>query len=59
MICPQCDGEYREGYTVCTVCEVPLTPLPESYEIIERVYDRSVRSRYVLPHGSQYHHTEL
>lgn len=24
MFCPQCKLEYREGYTVCTECEVPL-----------------------------------
>ncbi len=24
MICPNCKAEYREGYTVCVDCEVPL-----------------------------------
>jgi hypothetical protein len=24
MICPNCRAEYREGYTVCADCEVPL-----------------------------------
>ncbi|RPJ60266.1 MAG: hypothetical protein EHM23_11015 [Acidobacteria bacterium] len=24
MICPNCKAEYREGYTVCSDCEVPL-----------------------------------
>lgn len=24
MICPKCKAEYREGYTVCTDCEVAL-----------------------------------
>jgi len=24
MICPNCKAEYREGYTVCTDCQVPL-----------------------------------
>ncbi len=24
MICPNCKAEYREGYTVCADCEVPL-----------------------------------
>jgi hypothetical protein len=30
MICPNCKAEYREGYTVCADCEVPLVEkLPE------------------------------
>jgi hypothetical protein len=24
MYCPQCGGEYREGFTECADCEVPL-----------------------------------
>ncbi len=24
MICPKCKAEYREGYTVCVDCQVPL-----------------------------------
>jgi len=32
MICPQCNGEYRDGYTVCSTCEVPLLPNPETIE---------------------------
>ncbi|HXK60997.1 MAG TPA: DUF2007 domain-containing protein [Acidobacteriota bacterium] len=24
MICPNCKAEYREGYTVCADCQVPL-----------------------------------
>src|SRR4051794_41094394 len=24
MYCPSCGGEYREGYTVCADCKVPL-----------------------------------
>jgi hypothetical protein len=24
MICPKCKAEYREGYTVCAECQVPL-----------------------------------
>jgi hypothetical protein len=26
MICPQCKGEYREGFTACATCEIPLIP---------------------------------
>lgn len=26
MICPQCKGEYREGFTVCATGEIPLVP---------------------------------
>ena len=30
MICPICKGEYREGYTMCAECGVPLVEgLPE------------------------------
>ena len=30
MICPQCQGEYREGFTTCSTCEIPLVPSPEN-----------------------------
>ncbi len=26
MICPQCQAEYRDGFTVCADCNVPLVP---------------------------------
>jgi hypothetical protein len=26
MICPQCGAEYREGFTLCADCNVPLVP---------------------------------
>jgi hypothetical protein len=26
MICPQCRSEYRQGFTVCADCDVPLVP---------------------------------
>lgn len=28
MICPQCAGEYRDGFTQCVDCEVPLVAAP-------------------------------
>ena len=30
MICPQCQAEYREGFTVCADCDVPLVPQYET-----------------------------
>ncbi len=30
MICPQCGAEYREGFTVCADCDVPLVPKSEA-----------------------------
>lgn len=30
MICPQCRAEYREGFTVCADCDVPLIPQYET-----------------------------
>jgi len=26
MICPQCRAEYRDGFTVCADCDIPLVP---------------------------------
>ncbi len=31
MYCPKCKGEYREGFTQCTDCQIPLVDeLPQS-----------------------------
>jgi hypothetical protein len=30
MICPQCHAEYRQGFTVCADCDVPLVPQYET-----------------------------
>lgn len=32
MICPNCKAEYRDGYTVCADCEVPLVERLEEEE---------------------------
>src|SRR5262245_48444800 len=31
MVCPQCNSEYRDGFTTCGTCQVPLIPTPENY----------------------------
>lgn len=30
MICPQCRAEYRQGFTICADCDVPLVPQCET-----------------------------
>ena len=43
MFCPKCRAEYREGFTECSDCKVPLVselplePEPEEEEIVELV----------------------
>ncbi|MFL6247911.1 MAG: putative signal transducing protein [Thermoanaerobaculia bacterium] len=40
MICPECDSEYREGFTRCSGCDVDLIePVPGEPDIeLTRVY---------------------
>jgi hypothetical protein len=35
MICPQCRAEYREGFTVCADCDIPLVPQYETGMALE------------------------
>jgi hypothetical protein len=35
MICPQCRAEYRQGFTVCADCDVPLVPQYETGAALE------------------------
>lgn len=45
--CPKCKEEYREGFTVCSTCQVPLVDtLPEEDEVPER-------EGFVLPDGME------
>ena len=31
MFCPKCSAEYREGFTECSDCKVPLVTYPPNY----------------------------
>lgn len=45
--CPKCKAEYREGFTECSTCQVPLVDtLPEENEVPER-------EEFVLPEGME------
>lgn len=45
--CPKCKAEYREGFTECSTCQVPLVDaLPEENEVPER-------EKFVLPNGME------
>lgn len=45
--CPKCKAEYREGFTECSSCHVPLVDeLPEENEVPEQ-------EQYVLPDGME------
>lgn len=45
--CPKCKAEYREGFTECSTCQVPLVDtLPEDNEAPER-------EEFVLPEGME------
>ena len=45
--CPKCKAEYREGFTECSTCKVPLMDtLPEENEVLER-------EKFVLPDGME------
>jgi hypothetical protein len=35
MFCPACESEYREGFTRCTSCDVPLVEKLEDDEVDE------------------------
>ncbi|MCU1239720.1 MAG: hypothetical protein JWO71_446 [Candidatus Acidoferrum typicum] len=35
MICPQCRAEYRQGFTVCADCDIPLVPQYETATTLE------------------------
>jgi len=35
MICPRCHAEYRQGFTVCADCDVPLVPQHEAGEPLD------------------------
>jgi len=35
MICPQCRAEYRQGFTVCADCNIPLVPQYETGMALE------------------------
>ncbi len=41
MICPQCNSEYREGYTHCADCDVDLVePTPPEPEVkLVKIYE--------------------
>jgi hypothetical protein len=32
MVCPQCKSEYREGFTDCSTCQIPLVRSPSATE---------------------------
>jgi hypothetical protein len=46
MICPQCKAEYRQGFTMCADCEVPLIANPIEWE---GVVSKPVPSGTVVP----------
>jgi Putative prokaryotic signal transducing protein len=44
MYCPQCKSEYREGFTTCSECQVPLVAeLSEEDETVEGEEDSGIK----------------
>ncbi|MEW6557219.1 MAG: DUF2007 domain-containing protein [Elusimicrobiota bacterium] len=41
MFCPKCKAEYREGYTICSDCKIPLVKElhPESKPEYRKLYE--------------------
>lgn len=52
MLCPQCRAEYRDGFTVCADCEIPLVaqlPVPPSFPAADTAADPSESEVFAAP----------